>query len=221
MDYKIDPELFRKYLEGFNSPTSGEFPFKQKLSGRDLASRVKMAESFNGLNVLTASRAKDIEQIIALLIMRGSVNPDNLGGTVVDFGMGTGPGAYVLNQYGGNVTKVDSSISGVQKAIEEGILPRDRALVQDGFEYLRGLQPESLDFVAAFMMHRGFPHERLYLESPRVLKSGGQLLITGGLVELKDELVRTVGRYGKVEDIITVHDDATLGNVAFTTYTKK
>src|SRR3989344_675209 len=170
MNYKIDTELFRKYLGGFNSPTSGEFSFKQTPSERNLASRVKMAKSFEGLNVLTASRAKDIEQIIALLIMRGSVNPDNLGGTIVDFGMGTGPGAYVLNQYGGNITGVDSSESGVQRAIEEGILPKERALVQDGFEYLRNQQPESLDFVAAFMMHRGFPHQRLYVESERVLK---------------------------------------------------
>ena len=77
-----------------------------------------------------------------------------------------------------------------------------------------------MDLVAAYMMHRGFPHERLYHESHRVIKSGGQLLITGGLVELKDELQRTVGRYGKVEDVITVHEDMTLGNVAFT-YTKR
>ncbi len=220
MDYKIDSELFRKYLEGFNSPASGELSFKQKPSERDLASRVKMAKSFDGLDVLTASRAKDIEQIIALLIMRGSVNPDNLGGTIIDFGMGTGSGAYVLNQYGGNVTGVDSSESRVQRAIGEGILPKEKALVQDGFEYLRSIQPDSLDLIAAFMMHKGFPHQRLYNESQRVLKSRGQLVITGGLVELKNELQRMVGRYGKVEDVIMAHDNVTLGDVAFT-YTKK
>jgi len=230
MDYKIDPEILKKYLEGIdfntfgkgfcNSDSGAKTPFPAgsdfSVSGENLASRVKMAKSFDGLNVLTKSRAQDIEQIMALLIMRGSINPDNLEGTVVDFGMGTGPGAYVLNQYGGNITGVDSSESGVQRAIEEGILPRERALVQDGFKYLRSLQPDSLNLVAAFMMHKGFPHERLYQESQRVLKSGGQLLITGGLVELKDELQRTVGRYGKVEDVITVHGDTTLGNVAFT-----
>ena len=230
MDYNIDPEILKKYLEGIDfstfekgfgnyvSDAEMSFPASPDFSvgGKNLASRVKMAKSFDGLNVLTTSRAKDIEQIMALLIMRGSINPDNLEGAVVDFGMGTGPGAYVLNQYGGNVTGVDSSESGVQRAIEEGILPRERALVQDGFKYLRSLQPDSLNLVAAFMMHKGFPHERLYQESQRVLKSGGQLLITGGLVELKDELQRTVGRYGKVEDVITVHGDTTLGNVAFT-----
>lgn len=226
MTYKIDPDLFKKYLEGIDWTNlkkdsgmgldTGMNPQINSYNERDLAKRVKMGASFDGLNVLTKSRAQDIEQIMALLIIRDSINQDNLEGTVVDFGMGTGPGAYVLNQYGGNITGVDSSESGVQIAIEEGILPRERALVQDGFEYLRSLQPDSLNLVAAFMMHKGFPHERLYQESQRVLKSGGQLLITGGLVELKDELQRTVGRYGKVEDVITVHGDTTLGNVAFT-----
>jgi SAM-dependent methyltransferase len=237
MEYKIDPEQLKKYLEGLdlskfkedfssapysNPPDYGIQPRNTdfSLGGENLAARVKMAKLFDGLNILTASRAKDIEQIMALLIMRGSVNPDILEGNVLDFGMGTGPGSYVLNQYGANVTGVDSSESGVKRAIEEGILPADRALVQDGFKYLEGLQPASLDFLGAFMMHSGFPHERLYQASERVLKSGGQLLITGGHTELKNELQRTVGRYGKVEDVITVHDDATLGNVAFT-YTKR
>ena len=225
MTYKIDPYSFKKFLDGIDWTNLkkdsgreldvGMDPRTIPYHERDLAKRVKMGASFDGLNVLTKSRAQDIEQIMALLIMRGSINPDNLEGTVVDFGMGTGPGAYVLNQYGGNVTGVDSSESGVQRAIEEGILPRERVLIQDGFEYIRSLQPDSLNLVAAFMMHKGFPHERLYQESQRVLKSGGQLLITGGLVELKDELQRTVGRYGKVEDVITVHGDTTLGNVAF------
>ena len=234
MDYKIPPDLLKKYLEGIDltklRKDVGNYGFGSGFDDdrisrisphneRDLAKRAKIGASFYGLNVLTKSRAQDIEQIMALLIMRGSINPDNLEGTVVDFGMGTGPGAYVIKQYGGNITGVDSSASGVQRAIEEGILPRERALVQDGFEYLKSLQPDSLDLVAAFMMHRGFPHERLYQESQRIMKSGGQLLITGGLVELKDELQRTIERYGKVEDVITVHGDTTLGNVAFT-YTK-
>lgn len=233
MKYKIDPDLIKKYLEldlskfktgvgssAYSNPAGYEDKSPFSTSRENLAARVRMAKSFDGLNVLTASRAKDIGQIMALLIMRGSINPDNIEGTVVDFGMGTGPGAYVLNQYGGNITGVDSSESDVQRAIEEGILPKERALVQDGFEYLNGLRPASLDFVAAFMMRSGFPHERLYQESQRVLKLGGQLLITGGLVELKDELQRTVGKYGKVEDVITVRDDAVLGNVAFV-YTKR
>lgn len=231
---KFDSEMLKKYLECIDFSTFGKsfgdynsgakipVPAGSDFSvgGENLASRVKMAKSFDGLNVLTTSRAQDIEQIMALLIIRGSINPNNLEGTVVDFGMGTGPGAYVLKQYGGNVTGVDSSKSGIQMAIEEGILPRERALVQDGFEYVRSLQPDSLDLVAAFMMHSRFPHERLYQESQRVLKPEGQLLITGGLVELKDELMRAVGSYGKIEDVITVHGDETYGSVAFT-YTKR
>ena len=152
--------------------------------------------------------------------MRGSINPDNLSGEVIDFGSGTGGGAYVLQQYGGNVTGVDFPNSGIETAVNEGILTRDKAVIADGFQYLAGLKPESVDFISAFMMHSGFPHQRLYQESQRALKKGGQLLITGGLVELKDELQRTVGRLGKVEDVITVHEDGkTYGNCAFI-YTK-
>jgi len=240
MKYKIDPDLLKNCFKDIDlsklkrdfsgslypslhynkmKPPFSAIPYLS--TGKEnLAARVKMAKSFEGLNVSTASKAKDIEQIMALLIMRELVNPDNLEGNVVDFGMGTGPGAYVLKQYGENITGVDSSGWGVQIAIEEGILPRDRALVKDGFDYLSGLQPGSLDFIGAFMMYLGFPHARLYQESQRVLKTGGQLLITGGLVELENELQRTLGRYGKLEKVITVHGDAILGNVAFT-YTKR
>ncbi|GEM_PF-5542543 len=181
-----------------------------------LAKRVKLGASCEGLNVFTKFRAQDIEQILTLLIMRGDVNPDNLEGEVLDFGMGTGAGAYILNRYGGNVTGVDTSNGSVQTAIEEKILPAERAFVKDGFEYLTGLQPESLDFVAAFMMQSGFSHQRLYHEADRVLKQDGQLLITGGLMELKAEFQRDIGGLGKVQDVITFYEDKTLGNVAFT-----
>ncbi|MDD5649890.1 MAG: methyltransferase domain-containing protein [Candidatus Nanoarchaeia archaeon] len=200
-----------------NYPPNKLINFSEKEG--NLASRVRPIKSFDGLNVLNISRARDIEQIITLLIMNGSINPDNLSGNVVDFGMGTGPGSYVLKQYGGNITGVDSQEVGVKIAIEEGILPKEKALVQDGFEYLRSLQSQSLDFLAAFMMNEYFPSERLYQESQRVLKSGGQLLITGGLNELKDKLQNDVSKYGKVEEIITSQHDRIFGNVAFT-YTK-
>ena len=222
MEDKKDPDPFKRYIEGLDLGMPSPFLLGSDVSmgGENLVKRVKMVQSFDGLNVLTTFRAKDIGQIMALLIMRGLVNPDTLEGNVVDFGMGTGPGAYVLNHYGGNITGVDPSETLVQTAIEEGILPKDRALVQDGFAYLNGLQPASLDFIGAFMMCHRFPHVKLYEESERVLKSGGQLLITGGLIELKKELQSTVGRYGKIEDVITVHDDDILGNVAFI-YTKR
>jgi len=203
-------------INEITSSLKTDFSMKEK----KLAPRVRMAESFDGLNVFTTSRAKDIEQILMSLIMGGSMNPDNLEGNVVDFGMGSGPGSYILNQYEGNVTGVDLSEVGVKTAIEEGILPADRALVQDGFKYLRGVKPASLDFIGAFMMHSGFSYKRLCQEAQRALKLGGQLLITGGLTELKDELQGTVGKYGKVEEVTTVIEDTILRNVAFT-YTNK
>tara|TARA_Y100000310_G_scaffold335631_2_gene418142 strand:+ start:1068 stop:1793 length:726 start_codon:yes stop_codon:yes gene_type:complete len=202
---------------GLTIPESAISP---KVDKGELAKRIKLGASFEGLNAFTKFRADDIEQMITILIMWGSINPDNLEGQVLDFGMGSGPGAYILSQYGNNVTGVDTCEYGVRKAIEENILPAERAIVQDGFQYLTGLQPESLDFVAAFMMHAGFPHQKLCQEAYRVLKPKGQLLITGGLKELKAELQRTVGAYGKIEDVATVHEENILANVAFT-YTKK
>ena len=167
------------------------------------------------MNRFTTARANEIEQLVALLIMRDLINPDNLEGAVVDFGTGFGAGAYILNQYGGTVTGVDSLESGVQRVIEEGILPADRALVKDGFEYLGSLQPASINFIGAFMMQNEFPHRKLYRESQRVLKPGGQLLITGGTTELKAELHREVGRYGTVEEVVTFDDTSTYYQIAF------
>ena len=93
MDYKIDPDLLRKYIAGIDltklRTDVGNYGFGSEFDDaasprisphneRDLAKRAKIGASFDGLNVLTKSRAQDIEQIMALLIMRGSVNHDNL-----------------------------------------------------------------------------------------------------------------------------------------------
>ncbi|MBR9705093.1 class I SAM-dependent methyltransferase [Candidatus Pacearchaeota archaeon] len=192
-----------------------------RTSEANLASKVKMGASFDGFDALRTFRGKDIEQIMALLIMRGSINLDNLNGQIVDFGTGSGSGAYILKQYGDNVIGIDTSESKIQRARELGIFTPETGITGDGFEYLASLSPESVDFVSAFMMDRSFSHGKLYDASQKVLKKDGQLLITGGLVELKDELQSTVGKHGKVEDVITVHlDGKSYSNVAFT-YTKR
>src|SRR3989338_11575582 len=107
------------------------------------ARRAKVGASCNGLNEFTTARVRDIEKIIALLSMRGSVNPDNLGRNALDFGMGDGAGAYVLQQYGGKVTGVDKNERSVTRAVSQGILLAERAIVQDGFQYLASLPPTS------------------------------------------------------------------------------
>jgi|SRR3989338_1944291 len=209
MIQEFDPYLLKSNLigNGLSVPNKG------------LVLEARAETSFDQLDDFTKLRAQTINQIMDFLIMIRSINPHNLEGAVLDFGMGIGPGAYVLQQYGGYVTGVDSAFYSVQRTIDQGILPIGKAYFKDGFEYLRSLQPDSLNLIAAFKMHKRFPHKRLYLESRRVLKPKGQLLITGELVELKEELQRTVGKYGKVENLVT-NGDTTLKEVAFI-YTKR
>lgn len=211
---RIIEEAVANYDPSKEYTSEAEETEEQKLAGR-----VKMYASLEGLNVFIASRVRDLEQLIALLIMRGSINPDNLEGDVLDFGTGTGAGAYILKQYGGNVTGVDIYKEIIATTVKEGILPQERAIVKDGFQYLAGLEAGSLDFISAFMMQCEFPFERLYSEAKRVLRPSGQLLITVSRTESKDELQRYIGGYGKVEDVLTLHDDTMFGNYAFT-YTK-
>ncbi len=215
-------DIIRIYDKGLHpssmNPPQFTTPFEYKLPETDQqkrAKKIKLGATCTGLDPLTAWRARDIETILALLITNGSINPDNLSGNVIDFGTGTGPGAYILQQYGGTVTGVDTERFGIETAIQQRILPPERAIVQNGFEYLSTLQPNSVDFIAAFMMHSGFPHARLYHEANRVLKPKGQLLINGGLTELELELIQTVSQYGKIEQTIVPSGDKILGYVNF------
>ena len=186
------------------------------------ARRAKVGASCNGLNEFTTARVRDIEKIIALLIMRGSVNPDNLGRNALDFGMGCGAGAYVLQRYGGNVTGVDTTEIGVASAVSEGILPQERALVQDGFHYLSSLPPDSLNFISAFMMQGGFPHNTLCSQAERVLQKGGQLIINGGITELATELQTAVGHLGRMDKIyLPASTPGSVRGYCVFTYTKE
>ena len=184
-----------------------------------LAKRVKLNIPCEGFDTYVEFRVQDIEQIIALLIVNNSINPDNLAGDVVDFGTGTGAGAYVLKHYGATIKAVDVPRRGLETALEQGLLTPDQIVEGDGFEYLATLPDQSRNFIAAFMMPRGFPHRHLYHQAQRILKTGGQLLITGGKLELQGELKTVLGSYGKIESLTTIRGDKTLGSVAFT-YTK-
>lgn len=61
--------------------------------------------------------------------------------------------------------------------------------------------------------------QRLVQEATRVLKKEGQLLINGGITELKSELQQSVGSSGKMEDVILEWDGKWLGYCNFV-YTK-
>ena len=95
-----------------------------------------------------------------------------------------------------DVIGVDILKVGLDKAGKYGILSSKDAIHEDGFTYL-GKQPnESLDLITAFRIMSGFPVERLITESQRVLKKGGQLLVTATL-DGREDLLR-VASSGKV-----------------------
>ena len=203
MDYKIDGQ----YLEGIDF-TSFEHP---KIPVRPLEeepncgagtntggylSRVKLGVPTDGFDVYTSSRVKSLENLMAAMIIHDGINPDNLEGEAVDIGTGGGEGAHVLKHYGSHVIGVDILKVGLDKAGKYGILSSKDAIHEDGFTYL-GKQPnESLDLITAFRIMSGFPVERLITESQRVLKKGGQLLVTATL-DGREDLLR-VASSGKV-----------------------
>jgi SAM-dependent methyltransferase len=134
----------------------------------------------DGLDLFTVHRTKDVANVLAILLFEGLIEIKNLRGGVVDFGCGAGSSAHVLKQYGGRVTGVDIDPNNIQCAITQGILSPDTSYKGDGFEYLtQEVKPSSIDFLSAFMIVSQLNVGDLYGCSDRVLKHGGQLLVTG------------------------------------------
>jgi SAM-dependent methyltransferase len=133
-----------------------------------------------GLNEFNVCRAKDVASALAVLLYNDLIKIQNLRGKIIDFGCGSGASSHVLKQYGGNVVGVDNNHNGVKQAIKEGILTSESSYIGDGFEYLNEkVQPASIDLLSAFRIMRDLPIMHLYDCANRVLKRGGQLLITG------------------------------------------
>jgi len=125
-------------------------------------------------------RIDDVANTLAMLLKNEMIAVQNLRGEVIDFGCALGQSAYVLKQYGGYVVALDINPGFIKMAIDEGLLTPDSAYVCDGFEYLgRSVPPNSINLLAAFRIMDDFPIARFYQSGQKVLKSGGQLLVSG------------------------------------------
>ena len=113
----------------------------------------------------------------------------------------------MLKHYGSHVIGVDISKVGLDRAVRYGILSSEDAIHEDGFTYLGKQLDESLYLVTAFRIMSGFPVGRLITESQRVLKRGGQLLVTATL-DGREDLLR-VASSGKLYTGIAPGAEAT------------
>lgn len=132
------------------------------------------------LDPATDLRVRTVADNLAALLCLGNIDVENLRGNVIDFGCGSGGSTHVLKQYGGNVIGLDLSSGMIKHAIEQGILTPETAFVCDGFKYLdEEVEPESIDLLTAFLIMHDFSIGKLYQSAQRVLKFGGQLIVSG------------------------------------------
>ncbi|MBI4154364.1 class I SAM-dependent methyltransferase [Candidatus Woesearchaeota archaeon] len=169
-------------------------------AGKSLSKKAIRGISTTNLDKFTEFRVKDIEQIIAELVSDGSLNLTNLGGKVVDFGTGSGAGAYVLKQYGAKVTGVEILEGPIEAARKIGI----DVVEANGLKYLEAIKKESLNCITAFMLD-DFDYAHLLKQAKRTLKPAGQLLITVP-PSYGEELKRQV-KEGRVGAITTKYYD--------------
>jgi len=142
-------------------------------------SMVKLNIPTESFDSYLQARIKSIEYVIATLLINELLNPGNLKGKAVDIATGSGPGAWVLKQYGADVTGVDTDRKVLDEATKYGVLKKEKAVHQDGIEYLKGLEKNTINLVTAFRVMHDFPALELYEESTRVLKPKGQIIVTG------------------------------------------
>ena len=127
-------------------------------------------------------RINDVYATVVHLVALEYIDINNLKGSKIDFGCGEGASTYVLKQYGSNLTALEIFPAFAESGIDVGTLSPEDTHVGDGFVYLDNLaetSPESVDLVSAFRITANFPIGKLYNCAQKVLKVGGQMLVTG------------------------------------------
>ncbi len=127
-------------------------------------------------------RINNVYATVMYLVDLGYIDISNLKGSKIDFGCGEGASTYVLKQYGSDLTALEIFPPFVEAGINIGTLSQEKTHICDGFVYLDNLaetSPESVNLVSAFRITANFPIGRLYNCAQKVLKVGGQMLVTG------------------------------------------
>ena len=150
-------------------------------------------DAFSPYQKLTS---KVTSNLISLLMMKGYLDISHVKGKVINWGCGSGGECYIFRINGADVVGVDKFENAIDRLLEANILPADKAIVEDGNEYLKRLPDNTCDLITAFMftpspMDGGNSKWRsllsdLYTESNRVIKPSGKILITSDLATMYD-----------------------------------
>lgn len=130
-------------------------------------------QDFDYNRAIAFDRACQNAGVIQFLVDQGLIEKKNLGGKAVDLGTGYGNGVLALDFFGAE------EVVGVAKSSESWDgrpILRERYIELSASQYLSQVETESIDFISAFWCNMKF--RDFYDEALRVLRLGGQLLVT-------------------------------------------
>lgn len=139
------------------------------------------------------SRTQEVREVISNLIKSGMITPQMLRGKAIDAGCGMGVITKVLkDDYGIDVTSVDSNQSQLNQGITHGLLERSSAVCANIETYLASVQ-DPVDVITFFGAQKGVDVNRLMTGVQRTLKPNGVFLMTTD--ELQPAMTRIASRY--------------------------
>ncbi|MBT3984909.1 class I SAM-dependent methyltransferase [archaeon] len=150
----------------------------------DLRMVDKADPTFGEMDVLQRFGLNYAERTILLPVIQGQLESDLVKGRVLDFGCGEGGPTYFFVYNGADVTAVDLSKDSIDRLVNTGILPAEKAIAGDGIEYMREQPEDSYDLVTAFWLDPSFGRNPgltadFFREAQRVSRGG--VLITSDM----------------------------------------
>ncbi len=126
------------------------------------------------------ARLSDVEGLLNKLLEERLIEERSLRGNVLDIGVGYGSSYSALRKFSSNVTGVEQDNELGEMLVDSGVVDRNRLVTSPPLEYLKSQANGDFDFIAGLLLsHKDYQQiERLYVESLRLLKTGGQALFS-------------------------------------------
>ena len=126
------------------------------------------------------ARVADVELKISKLVQEELLREENLKGRVIDLCVGYGGSYRAFGRFSSDVTGVEPRKELADALVEYGIVPEKKLFVMTPLDYLESQEAAGFNLIAGLLLSRVYMSQmrELYEKSLRLLKVGGQLLLT-------------------------------------------